>query len=304
MAKSRFTAILVLCIFSVFFIGCGSGRDGVQTESAAQREVSPAEKEPEAQEKEILHFVDAHGKEYDVQIRPDIEKHSYDWEKLDRDGGRMIYEDGVYTSRMGIDVSHYQGEIDWNKVKDSGISFVFLRIGYRGYGTEGKLCSDERFEENLQGAQDVGLDVGVYFFSQAVNEDEALEEADFVINRLKGTELQLPVVYDPERIQDVQARTDDVTGEQFTRNTIVFCDAVENAGYTPMIYSNMVWEAFEYDLTQLSDLPIWYADYEAVPQTPYRFSFWQYSESGSVNGIEGNVDLNLEFCRRQGGSGQ
>ena len=109
-----------------------------------------------------------------------------------------------------------------------------------------------------------------------------------------------PIVYDPELIRDQPARTNDVSGEQFTKNTIVFCEAIKAAGYEPMIYSNMVWEAFYFDMTQLQDYPIWYADYELVPQTPYDFSFWQYSEKGHVDGIEGTVDLNVWFCPVEG----
>ena len=137
--------------------------------------------------------------------------------------------------------------------------------------------------------------MGVYFFSQAINEEEAAEEADFVIGLLEGYELQLPVVYDPELIRDDEARTDEVTGEQFTANTIAFCERIKAAGYQPMIYSNMVWESELFDLKQLQDYPIWYADYEPIPQTPYNFVMWQYTEKGYVEGINGIVDRNVWF---------
>ena len=128
--------------------------------------------------------------------------------------------------------------------------------------------------------------------------EEAKEEADFVLEHLKGQELQMPVVYDPEHILEDEARTDGVTGEQFTQNAKVFCKAIEEAGYDAMIYSNMLWEAYELDLEKLSDYPVWYADYEELPQTPYRFSMWQYSSTGSVPGIDGNVDLDIQFVKR------
>ena len=137
--------------------------------------------------------------------------------------------------------------------------------------------------------------MGVYFFAQAVNEEEAREEADFVLQNLQGYTLQLPVVYDPESILDDEARTDNVSGEQFTKNTEVFCSAVAEAGYDPMIYANMLWEAFELDLEKLSEYPLWYADYEPAPQTPYHFRFWQYTNVGQVPGITGNADLNIEM---------
>jgi GH25 family lysozyme M1 (1,4-beta-N-acetylmuramidase) len=205
------------------------------------------------------------------------------------------YEDDAYTSRQGIDVSHHQGEINWEKVKASGIDFAILRIGYRGYGQEGTLNLDQEFNRNIENAQAAGIDVGVYFFAQAINEDEAREEADFVLQNLEGYELQLPVVYDPESILDADARTDEVSGEQFTKNTIAFCEKIKEAGYSPMIYSNMLWEAFEFDMEQLTMYPFWYADYEALPQTPYAYEMWQYSESGQVDGIDGVVDLDVQF---------
>lgn len=176
--------------------------------------------------------------------------------------------------------------------------FAILRIGYRGYGEEGTLNADEKFEQNMENARKAGIDVGVYFFSQAVNEEEAKEEADFVLEHLKGQELQMPVVYDPEHILEDEARTDGVTGEQFTQNAKVFCKEIEEAGYDAMIYSNMLWEAYELDLEKLLDYPVWYADYEELPQTPYRFSMWQYSSTGSVPGVEGNVDLNIQLLKK------
>ena len=248
------------------------------------------------EKKEMLNFVDVFGEEYQVEILPEVEKHSYQLEAFHHNGDLLSYEgDERYNYRLGIDVSHHQGTIDCKMVKSSGIDFAFLRIGYRGYGETGNVCLDQQFFYNIENAQKVGIDVGVYFFSQAINEEEAKEEAEFVIKNLEGYELQLPVVYDPESILDAEARTDSVTGEQFTKNTIVFCDLIKEAGYEPMIYSNMLWEAYQYDLTQLTHLPIWYADYEAEPQTPYYFTFWQYTNEGSVNGVAGIVDMDIEL---------
>ena len=246
-------------------------------------------------EKEILHFVDVFQQEYEVEIDPDIPKHPYDLSAFSRDGQMLKYEDNVYTSRLGIDVSHHQGSIDWKKVANQGFEFAILRIGYRGYGKEGLVNPDKKFAEYIRGAKEAGLDVGVYFFAQAINEEEAQEEAEFVINLLDGEKLDLPVVYDPESILDDEARTDDVSGEQFTKNTVAFTKAIKDAGYEPMVYSNMLWEAFELDLKELPDIPVWYADYEPLPQTPYRFTMWQYSNEGNVSGILGDVDLDIQL---------
>ena len=291
--------------------GDSMSREETESEEkdTSREEAGPEEKDTSREEAEavsgkktvrpeVLHFVDVYGQKYKVDIDPKVKKHDYKLDAFLRDGQRMSYiGDERYTYRLGIDVSYHQGYIDWQKVKADGYDFAILRIGYRGYGQEGRLCRDTRFKEYIQNAQNAGLDVGVYFFSQAVNEAEAEEEARLVLDSLQGCRLQLPVVYDPESILDDAARTDNVTGEQFTKNTKVFCQMVEDAGYQPMIYSNMLWEAFQFDLKKLAEYPIWYADYEPLPQTPYHFSFWQYDNEGVVDGIEGNVDLDIQLIQ-------
>ena len=291
-----------MTVFALLLTGCA----GSETEETPgrnsddkTREVSDLniDAETEAEEEpEILHFVDVYQNPYQVEINPDVEKHNYKAECFIHSRDLLAYEgDENYTYRLGVDVSEHQGYVDWQQLKDNGFDFAFIRLGYRGYGQEGNIRLDQEFRRNMQNAQEAGLDVGVYFFAQAVNEEEALEEADFVLENLEGYTLQLPVVYDPESILDDEARTDNVTGEQFTENTEVFCSAIADAGYDPMIYANMLWEAFELDLEQLSEYPLWYADYEPSPQTPYHFDFWQYTNEGNVPGIEGNADLNIQM---------
>ena len=246
---------------------------------------------------ETLTFVDAHGNSYQTTVNPNASKNPYDKMKFVSDSGKMSYEDDTYKSRLGVDVSEHQGDINWQEVKNAGIDFAFIRIGYRGYGESGDIKEDIKFENNFDKAKEAGIDVGVYFFSQAINEDEAREEARFVLEHLRGRVLELPVVYDPENIRDDVARTDNVTPEQFTKNTIAFNEEVKVAGYKPMVYSNMLWEAFKFDMTKLKEYPFWYADYESRPQTPYDFTFWQYSEKASIAGIEGNMDMNIEMVK-------
>ena len=244
-------------------------------------------------------FVDVFGEEYETEIKVNFPKTNYCNDNFVFENGKTNYEDANYYSRQGIDVSNHQGYIDWKKVRAAGIDFAIIRIGYRGYGKEGSINLDKEFRRNIENAQTAGIDVGVYFFAQAINEDEAKAEAEFVIQNIERYELQLPVVYDPESILDVPARTDGVSGEQFTKNTIVFCEMIKEAGYNPMIYSNMLWEAFEFDMEQLNMYPFWYADYEKLPQTPYAFELWQYSNVGHVDGVSGVVDLDVEFLSKQ-----
>jgi GH25 family lysozyme M1 (1,4-beta-N-acetylmuramidase) len=248
---------------------------------------------------EGYHFVDVFQNEYEAVIDENFPRNIYFQDSFVWEEDRMTYAgDDRYIWRTGIDVSEHDEDIDWQQVRDAGIDFVFIRAGYRGY-SEGSLRQDAYFEKNLREAREAGLDVGVYFFSQAVNEAEALEEADLVLRMLDGQALQMPVVYDPESILNDAARTDDISGDQFTRNALAFCGRIRERGYAPMIYANLVWEAFEFDLSRIRDIPIWYADYEPVPQTPYFFTVWQYTDSGTVPGIVGPVDLNLQLIPQE-----
>ena len=193
----------------------------------------------------------------------------------------------------GIDISKHNGNISFKKVKEAGFEFAFIRIAYRGYGKAGNLKEDEMYRTNLKNAKEAGLKIGAYVFSQAINEEEALDEAKFAVDLLKGYSLDLPLVFDPETIKGDIARTDNVEGLQFTKNAIVFCEEIKKSGFTPAIYSNLVWEDYYYDLSKLQDYDIWYADYSNIPQTPYNFKYWQFSEVGIVDGVDGLVDLNV-----------
>ncbi|MBO4616636.1 MAG: glycoside hydrolase family 25 protein [Lachnospiraceae bacterium] len=272
--------------------------------SVSSSDISSDEPEEVPAEPELpdtITFVDVYKESYTVDFKKDWALHNYNLDCFIHDGDKVYYQcDEAYTSRLGIDVSHHQkGKIDWKKVADSGVEFVIVRVGYRGYGlNSGWIKEDEYAASNIKKAQEAGLDVGTYFFSQAINEEEALEEAEFVIdffkrNNINPEDMELPVVFDPESIRKDDARTDNVTGEQFTKNTRVFCDKIKEAGFKPMVYSNMLWEAYMLDLNELSDIPVWYADYEELPQTPYDFVMWQYSEKIHVPGIPGNMDGNI-----------
>lgn len=279
---------------------CNKKEEELQVETTTNPiiiETDDSEIEIEDEVVETFDFLDVHGNSYTAPILQDIPMHSYDYSRLDISSDLYTYsnEDGIITSTLGIDVSKYQGEIDWNQVKDYGIDFVIIRLGYRGYSEEGNLAVDEYYETNIQGALDAGLEVGVYFFSQAITNEEALEEAEFVLNYIEDYDVTMPVVFDTEVIEIETARTYDIESQIFTDACVAFCDQIEEAGYDSMIYFNMVWSAFTLDLEQLTAYDKWYADYYDVPQYPYEFQMWQYTESATVPGIEGNVDLNIIF---------
>ena len=231
-----------------------------------------------------------------LPIDETIEKNSYDYSRLEQTDKFFEYknEEGNVTSKKGIDVSKFQGEIDWELVKEDGVEFAILRAGYRGYGS-GKLVLDEMFIENLEGTKEHGIDIGVYFYSQATSKEEAVEEAEMVIEALRGYDVTYPVVLDTEAPSGDGARTAGLTNEERTEYILAFCETIEEAGYIPMIYSNLNWFILKTDYKALSKYDIWLANYDTQPYFPYDFKMWQYSEKGAVNGIEGDVDLNICF---------
>lgn len=214
---------------------------------------------------------------------------------LDESTKIMYYNDGAYQTALGIDVSSHQKEIDWNQVAASGVEFVMIRLGFRGYGEEGTLNLDPYFHKNLAGAKAAGLKVGAYFFSQAINVDEALEEAMFVLENLGGATLDYPMVYDWEPITTAKARTDGLDMDTLTDCAIAFCDAVSYAGYIPMIYYNLPVGYTRYDLSRLTSYDVWFAQYAAKPTMYYDYRIWQYTDSGRIPGIETTVDMNIAF---------
>ena len=207
-------------------------------------------------------------------------------------GGRYSFYNGKTYSVTGIDVSSFQGEIDWRAVADDGIVFAFVRAGLRGY-SEGNIAADESFEKNVTGAKEAGLSVGAYFFSQAVNEDEAREEARFVVDAAKDLGLDLPIVFDMEEMGE-NGRILGLTALERTNIANAFCAEVSAAGYESLVYASMSWLR---DKVYADDLeaPIWLAAYTEPVSFPYPFRFWQYTHEGAVDGIDTPVDMNLMF---------
>ena len=237
----------------------------------------------------------ADGSEEWVLLDPYLTEHEYDFTKLVCQSGLMkYYENGKKVSYVGVDISKSQGYIDFVKVKKAGIDFCMIRLGARGYGS-GQLIVDDYFAENIKRATDAGLDVGVYFFSQAISEAEAMEEANMVIGQLNARRLAYPVVFDMELITNDSARTDSLTREQRTSITKAFLDTVAMAGYKTAIYGNKEWLINEIDLAQLTEYDVWLSQQEDIPDYPYRFSMWQYDLDGSIDGIAGKVGLNISF---------
>lgn len=226
------------------------------------------------------------------------------WNTLDgtEDGKRYYFDEkGAVKTRLGIDVSKYQGIIDWNKVKADGIEYAIIRLGFRGWG--GGVCmTDPYFQQNYQGAKAAGISIGVYFFSQAISIDEAVEEASYTLNLIKGLHITEPVVFDTENVSDPGARTNlaGLTAKDRTDFITTFCDMVKAAGYRTMITSYKSWFLNNLEFSRLNGFyDIWIADYsrDATQNTVfgYPYKYWQYSSNGSVNGISGRVDMDVTF---------
>lgn len=239
--------------------------------------------------------VDA-GEYYFFPISEELKHNTYNPEQfvLDNDMYMEYYENGDRISHKGIDVSRYQGKIDWEKVAGDDVEYAFIRLGIRGY-SEGAIQEDQYFVDNIKGARRNNIDVGVYFFTQATSTEEAEEEAQFVLDMIEPYRVDYPVVIDVETVSNANARTKDLTKEERTQYCIAFCEMIKNAGYTPMIYGNLKTFMLMLDIEQLEDYDKWFAYYDEQFYFPYDFKVWQYTDTGKVNGISTDVDLNISF---------
>lgn len=212
-----------------------------------------------------------------------------------RDGERIRYTGASYATRWGVDVSNYQGSIDWQALKAQGIEFAYLRLGLRGYGEQGTLYTDRSFARYYEDARAAGIDVGVYFFSQAVTVREAADEALFALELLDGRALDLPVYYDWEPVSADDSRTAGYDGRYLTAGAAAFCNIIERGGYTSGVYLNRQQGYYRYDLRSLAGRSLWVADYADYPDFYYAYDVWQYEHQARLDGVGEIVDLNLEF---------
>lgn len=224
---------------------------------------------------------------------PELAANAYDPTGFYLRRGLRRYESGNMIGLSGVDVSSYQGEIDWEAARDGGVQFAMIRVGYRGF-VSGELDEDDQFKANIQGALDAGIPVGVYFFSQALTEEEAVEEAEYVLAQIKDYDVTFPVVFDWEEVQG-QARTDEMNMLMLTACAKAFCDKVAESGYEPGIYFNLTYGYEQLNLASLKDYTFWLAEYAEAPSFVYDFKMWQYTNEGTVPGIQGPVDLNIYF---------
>ncbi len=237
------------------------------------------------------------GRFHFIPINRSLKLNDYDVANLNKlETGEFQYlTDGQVTSHKGIDVSSYQEKIDWNLVAQDGVEFAIIRVGLRGWGSEGTLKEDTQFKANIEGAIAAGVKVGVYFFSQATTEAEVDEEVQFVLDRIAPYKIDCPVVMDVEKVSDSRARMNKLTPEVRTALALRFCQAIENAGYQPMLYHNTEMGALMLDIAAFEEYDKWYASYSDKMFYPYAYKIWQYSDKGRVKGISTDVDMNICF---------
>lgn len=226
-------------------------------------------------------------------MKQEREDTAYDMDMLKHNNGRFTYDDGFYYSRFGIDVSQYQGDINWEKVSADGVEFAMIRLGYR-LCDSGNIGLDKRYKKNLREAKNAGIDTGVYFFSQATNVDEAMEEAKYVIKHIRGKGIKMPVAFDLEPVEGSD-RITSMSALEKTEVADAFCHVIEKAGYKAMVYGNPSFIADSYSMGYLTNYDTWLAHYNDTTGYAYKFTMWQFTDSGEVDGIDGNVDLDLYF---------
>ncbi|MDO4732122.1 MAG: GH25 family lysozyme [Bacillota bacterium] len=228
----------------------------------------------------------------ELSLLPGLLPNTYRAEDFLWESGRNIYLPGQVET--GIDISEWQAEIDWPAVAADGIDFAIIRLGYRG-NTEGRLNLDKRYHENMQAAAEAGMKLGIYFYSQAITPEEAVEEAQFVLENMGDYPLTYPIVFDWETAGTTDARTNGLDNTVLTDCALAFCETIAQAGYLPMIYIYGDLAYTRYELDRLNGYDWWFAGYSDTPEFYYNFRMWQYSSSGSVNGVEVQTDMNLCF---------
>ena len=240
-------------------------------------------------------IINSDGEEEWVVINQYLTKHDYDFTKLVLQSNLMkYYVDGKKTSYVGADISKYQAYIDFGKLKKAGIDFVIIRVGARGYGT-GQVMLDDYFLDNIKRASDADLEIGVYFYSQAISKEEAEQEADMVLEYVKDYNITYPIAFVMDDVTNDSARIDILSKEDKTKIAKAFLGKVKKAGYIPLLYGDKEWLIKQLDLSKLTDYDVWLSQPGDLPDYPYKFSMWQYSTSATVEGISGDCNLNISF---------
>jgi len=265
-------------------------------EKAKQLMEEEEEKEPDLSEGGIKTKVDLpDGTEQWVMINAYIPKHNYDFVGLVyQEPAMRYYDNGTSISHLGIHVNKSSGAVNFAKLKSAGVEYVIIRMGMRGY-QNGQLSVDDYFETYLEEAERAGLDIGLSFYSQAVTQEEAFEEAEFLLTTIGEHKITYPIVFDMELVSNDVSRVEKLNKITLTSIADTFCSAIKGAGFTPMIYGSKYWLLRRIDLTKLGDYDIWLSQEADVPDYPYKFAMWEYTKEGKIQGVDGNAALSISF---------
>lgn len=269
----------------------------LEREKEEERQREEAEQNDPATDGKHTLITNRDGTEEWVLISPYLTKNTLDFTKMeDKAGLKRYMENGRKTSYVGVDISKHTGSVSFPRIKAAGIDYVMIRLGSRGYST-GQITLDENFKENIEGAIEAQLDIGVYFYSQAITQDEAIQEANFVVQNLEPyrAHIKYPIAFNMGFVSNDKSRIEGLSREDKTAVTSSFMEGIRAAGYVPMIYGDKEWLIKEIDMTKLQDFDVWLSQEEEIPDYPYRYSMWQYNTDGVVNGIDGGADLNICF---------
>lgn len=300
--RRRGAGLAVFIAFSIFLFGFVAGMLLIHF-----TEVRPAEKALSEARENAQTTINVDGGEKVVHVHVpkravkygEIPVNSYNPDNFVMgENGYMEYydENGNKISHLGVDISYHQTQIDWNKLKESPCEFVMIRCGFRGY-TEGGLKEDEKFKEYASGAIEAGFPIGVYFFTQAISREEAIEEADYVLSLVEEFPISYPIAIDTEYVADSDARTNkiEMTKEERTSYIVAFCERIKEKGYYPIVYASENWLRRSIDASMLQEYEIWAPQYLDENDFMYDFTIWQYTDNGQMDGIKGNVDVNISM---------
>ncbi len=268
-----------------------------EREEQSRKEEQEKAKEDPSTDGQHTAVTNRDGKEEWVLISPYLTKNTYDFTRMEEKAGLKRYmENGRKISYVGVDLSKQNGDVNFASMKAAGVDYVMIRLGGRGYST-GQITLDENFKKNMDGAVEAGLDIGVYFYSQAISQEEVVQEVEFIVQNLAPYKAQVkyPVAMDMEFVANDEARIDGLSKEDKTELTSSFLEGLKGAGYVPMIYGDKEWLIKEIDLTRLQGYDVWLAQEEDLPDYPYQYTMWQYATDGVVNGVTGDANLNICF---------
>ncbi len=295
--RRRSAAVTVFIIFTSLIIGIVIGMVIVSVKSSREIAAINDELNTVIEEQSHINVTNVY-----VPERPLTEgkifMNTYKKENYRLDNGFMAYfnDEGEKISHLGCDLSYHNGSVNFDELAASGCEFVMLRCGYRGYSAGG-LAKDEKFESYISDAERVGLKIGVYFFTQALTVEEAEDEAEYVLKLIEGHTISYPVAFDTEYVDDDDARTNTTEISDELRSDIcrAFCDRISEEGYYPMIYASENWLRRYLNVEALKDYDLWAPQYLDENDFLYDFTMWQYTDSGNIPGVKGDVDLDISM---------